>query len=163
MTQTPPRARREFVRFYRFSIVGAIGALVDFASFNLLTVWLGVPSVLASVLSFIAAVVSNFTWNRYWTYADSRSKRLLNQLGQFTAVNLVGLAIRTPVFAISEQPAAAIAGRLLGQLSGTELGSQLARLDPLVLGRNMALALAIIVVLFWNFAVNRVWTYSDVN
>ena len=26
----------------------------------------------------------------------------------------------------------------------------------------LALALAVIVVLFWNFGVNRLWTYSDV-
>jgi putative flippase GtrA len=29
-------------------------------------------------------------------------------------------------------------------------------------GENMALAVAVAVVLFWNFGINRVWTYSDV-
>ncbi|HEX9795760.1 MAG TPA: GtrA family protein [Anaerolineales bacterium] len=162
MTQVQPRANREFTRFYRFSIVGIIGAGVDFGTFNLLTIVTGMPSVLASVLSFIAAVLSNFTWNRYWTYADSRSKHLLHQLGQYAAVNLVGLAIRTPIFALSERPAGELAGQMLSQLSRTGLAPAIAGLDPLVLGRNMALALAIIVVLVWNFGVNRIWTYSDV-
>jgi putative flippase GtrA len=36
-----------------------------------------------------------------------------------------------------------------------------ARLSPAVAGSNMALALAVIIVLFWNFGVNRLWTYSD--
>jgi putative flippase GtrA len=35
------------------------------------------------------------------------------------------------------------------------------QLDHVVLGRNFALAIAVIVVLFWNFGVNRIWTYSD--
>ncbi|HHH81822.1 MAG TPA: hypothetical protein ENL35_02400 [Chloroflexi bacterium] len=39
----------------------------------------------------------------------------------------------------------------------------LSGLQPTWLGRNLALALAVIVVLFWNFGVNRVWTYSDVS
>jgi hypothetical protein len=32
---------------------------------------------------------------------------------------------------------------------------------PELLGRNLSLALAVVVVLFWNFAANRLWTYSD--
>jgi hypothetical protein len=30
------------------------------------------------------------------------------------------------------------------------------------LAANLALAVAVIVVMFWNFFVNRYWTYSDV-
>jgi len=30
------------------------------------------------------------------------------------------------------------------------------------LGYNVAKAIAIIVVLFWNFGVNRVWTYRGI-
>lgn len=31
-----------------------------------------------------------------------------------------------------------------------------------LIGENLALVVAVIVVLFWNFGVNRLWTYSDV-
>jgi len=34
-------------------------------------------------------------------------------------------------------------------------------MDAAIIGRNAALALAVIVVLFWNFSINRIWTYSD--
>ena len=30
------------------------------------------------------------------------------------------------------------------------------------MGNNIALAVAVIIVMFWNFFVNRFWTYSDV-
>jgi putative flippase GtrA len=30
-------------------------------------------------------------------------------------------------------------------------------------GKNLALALAVGIVMFWNFFVNRYWTYSDVD
>src|SRR5512139_3869304 len=89
-------------RLMRFAVVGLMGAVVDFGTFNLLTGVFKSPAVLASVISFIAAVCSNFTWNRYWTYPDSRSKRLSVQLTEFAIISLIGLAIRTPLFAFLE-------------------------------------------------------------
>ena len=164
MTQAASRARREVTRFFKFGIVGAIGAVVDFGTFNLLTVLLGLWSVAASVLSFSAAVTSNFAWNRLWVYPDSRSKPITAQAVQFAAVNLAGLLIRTPVFALTEAPMTRLAGTWLPTLQAMPgpLAAVAARLSPQVAGSNLALALAVIIVLFWNFAVNRLWTYSDV-
>ncbi|MDX1601054.1 MAG: GtrA family protein [Anaerolineales bacterium] len=156
------RARREFVRFYKFSVVGAIGAVVDFGSFNLLTLVAGMGGVAASVISFVAALTSNFIWNRIWTYPDSRSKRVHHQAIQFGLVNLVGLAIRTPVFALLDQPATDLASSLISQ-AGLLASTPLSGLEPLTLGRNLALAAAVLVVMFWNFGINRIWTYSDVD
>jgi putative flippase GtrA len=148
-----PRLRREFSRFLKFSFVGVIGAIVDFGTFNLLTALGHINSILASGLSFSAAVTSNFLWNRYWTYPDSRSKPVRRQAFQFAVVNLIGLTIRTPVFALSE-------GFFIRWAPSLPLPLAF---DPVQLGRNLALALAVIIVLFWNFAVNRFWTYSDVS
>jgi putative flippase GtrA len=47
-------------------------------------------------------------------------------------------------------------------LSNLALPSALAaRLSPTTLGRNLALAAAVVLVLSWNFGANRIWTYSD--
>jgi putative flippase GtrA len=164
MIPPSPRLRREFSRFIKFLIVGTIGAIVDFGTFNLLTSLMGIWSVAASALSFTAAVTSNFIWNYHWTYPDSRSKPLGRQAIQFAIVNLVGLAIRTPVFAFSEKPFIQFSSQILRILPpaippGAE---SIFPLDHIVLGRNLALALAVIIVLFWNFGINRIWTYSDV-
>jgi putative flippase GtrA len=161
MKLATPRFRREFTRFVRFSVVGVIGAVVDFGTFNLLTSLLSVWSVLASMISFSAAVISNFIWNRYWTYPDSRSKHVRHQMTQFVLVNLIGLAIRTPIFAFTERPMTSLALQLIPGLS-LSLPMHLS-VESAVLGRNLALALAVITVLFWNFGVNRLWTYSDVS
>ena len=137
--------RRERSRFLRFAVVGAIGAVVDFGSYTILHNLLGVNAVLASVLSFTAAIVSNFTWNRLWTYPDSRSKPVSKQLVQFTVVSFVGLAIRTPFFAL-----------LVGPLN--QLFSRLPSVPFLpddFLGDKFALAIVVIVVMFWNFFANR--------
>lgn len=158
-----PRLRRELVRFFKFIVVGSIGAVIDFGIFNLLNGVLGVWYLLAATFSFISAVSSNFLWNRYWTYPDSRSKKIHAQAVQFTLVNLVGLAIRTPILALTERPMTSVAARVLETGNIPAISEILARLSPTptVLGRNLALALAVVVVLLWNFGVNRIWTYSD--
>ncbi len=144
--------RKELERFAKFMVVGAIGAVVDFGTFNLLIEVLAWSPALAGTVSFVLAVCSNFIWNRYWTYPDSRSKPVLRQFVQFFFVNALGIAIRLPIVSFVPDP--------LGQLaeSGLGLDADLAR----SLGNNLALALAVIIVMFWNFFVNRFWTYRDV-
>ena len=125
----------------RFVAVGLMGAVVDFGTFNLLTGFFKTPAVMASVLSFLAAVVSNFTWNRFWTYPETRLMPFLPQLGQFLLVNLAGYGINQLVFLSLDHYVFAPWGTW---------------------GYNISKALAIGVVLFWNFFVNRVWTYRKV-
>jgi putative flippase GtrA len=144
---------RERTRFLRFIVVGLFGALVDFGVMNLLTHAFGFPLVVAGTISFIAAILSNFTWNRYWTYPDSRSKSLLRQLGEFTIVNAAGLLIRVPILAFLEP----VLLRFFNWLP-----SRYSLFTPEFLAKNFTLAIAVIIVMFWNFFVNRYWTYSDV-
>ncbi len=144
--------RKELERFIKFMIVGTIGAGVDFGTYNLLIELAGLPPEVAGSISFVLAICSNFLWNRYWTYPDSRSKPLLQQFVQFFIVNALGIVIRLPIIALTRGPFGQVAGRLLG------LEAAAAR----SLGNNVALALAVVIVMFWNFFVNRFWTYSDV-
>jgi putative flippase GtrA len=143
---------RERTRFLRFAAVGFIGAVVDFGTFNLLTN--GLTAVIAQVFSFIAAIISNFTWNRYWTYPDSRSKPISRQLIQFAVVSTVGLLIRTPIIGFLEP----FFQRIFSGFAVLPIGVFSAD----VLADNLALAIAVVVVMFWNFFINRYWTYSDV-
>lgn len=143
---------KERTRFFRFAIVGTIGALVDFLIFNLLTSVVKLIPVWSSVFSFSVAVVSNFLLNRYWTYPDSRSKSVTRQIVQFVVVSLMGLGIRTPLFAWLEKV-------LVRFFTGFPIHLPL---TPTFWGHNVSLAIAIIVVMFWNYFANRFWTYSDV-
>lgn len=150
--------RREVVRFLKFSIVGATGAVVDFGILYLLHVVVGLHIVLANTCSFTAAVLSNFTWNRFWTYPDSRSKPLSKQLAQFFIVNVAGWGINTGILVLLRYPCVALMGTATRSLA-------LALPDEALykLGYNLAKAIATGVVLFWNFFANRFWTYSDVS
>ena len=146
-------SQRERTRFFRFLVVGAFGAVVDFGIENLLHRFFGLPYVLSGAISFICAILSNFFWNRYWTYPDSRSKPIFSQLTQFILVNTTGLVIRLPILKFLEP--------VMTNLLRT-LPEQYLFLPPDALGENLTLAIAVGIVLFWNFFINRYWTYNDV-
>lgn len=141
-------------RFLRFAVVGVIGAVVDFGTFNILESLFHVVPVVASIISFSAAIISNFLWNRFWTYPDSRSKPVSQQIIQFAIISVVGLFIRTPIFAFMDHTLIdLVRDANFPSLSGGQLES---------VAHNLALAFAVGVVMFWNFFINRFWTYNDV-
>ena len=144
---------KERNRFLKFAVVGVIGAVIDFGVMNLLTQTAGMPLVPAGTISFICAIISNFIWNRYWTYPDSRSRPIARQLVMFFAVNIAGVAIRIPILHFVEPPLLKLVETLgVGEAATAEL-----------LAKNLTLALAVGIVMLWNFFVNRYWTYNDVD
>jgi putative flippase GtrA len=146
-------SQQERTRFFRFLFVGAFGAVVDFGIFNLLIQLFNILPVIASTISFISAIISNFLWNRYWTYPDSRSKPIRAQMAQFGLISGLGLIIRVPLFAFLEPRMISLAAQLIASSFP---------LTPTFLGHNSALAISVLVVMMWNFFANRFWTYNDV-
>lgn len=150
---------KELERFIKFAIVGAIGAVVDFTVLNIMKIifehmGLGVgwqiglepqqiQLIAANIISFSTAVVSNFTWNRLWTFPESRERPIASQLAQFATVNIIGLLINTIILVTMD---AYVFSHLVSHR----------------LSYNLAKAFAIGVVLFWNFGVNRIWTYKGI-
>ncbi len=147
---------KELTRFLKFAAVGAIGTVVDFGVLNLLIQLAGFDKFWANTCSFTAAVISNFTWNRLWTFPESRQRPLVSQLGQFVLVNVAGLAINQAIFLGLDRFVLGEAGLLAAQMANlaTILG-----LTHFTLAYNLAKAIAIVIVLFWNFGANRLWTY----
>jgi putative flippase GtrA len=130
---------KEFNRFAKFAIVGAMGAIIDFGLLNLMRGVYGWDLLLANTFSVSVAIISNFAWNRYWTFPESRTRKKRKQLPQFALVNLIGLLINN-VIVLS-----------IDHVLVSQVG------EPW--SYNIAKAIAIGVVLFWNFGVNRLWTY----
>ena len=151
--------RKELTRFIKFAIVGTIGTVVDFGVLNLLIQWAGLGKFWANTCSFTAAVISNFTWNRLWTFPESRDRSLLPQLGQFALVNVAGLAINQAIFLGLDGFVLGEAGALAAPMA--DIASVIG-VDHFTLAYNLAKAMAIIVVLFWNFGINRIWTYKGI-
>lgn len=151
--------RQEFIRFFKFAVVGAFGAVVDFVVLAVLERFVHPPapidnwwSSIAVGVSLSTAIVSNFIWNRYWTYPDSRSKPLAKQFAQFYVINILAYIIRGPIMLLET-----VFAGWLGQWFALE--SETAG----TLGTYMAWALGVGIAMFWNFFINRVVTYSDVD
>jgi putative flippase GtrA len=144
---------KERNRFFKFALVGTLGAVIDFGVMNLLSHFTNMDLVYAGTISFICAVFSNFTRNRHWTYPESRSRPLLNQLGMFFLVNLAGIAIRVPILHYLEPP-------LLRFFEGI-FHTSYDRAE--FYAKNLTLAVAVGIVMLWNFFVNRYWTYNDID
>jgi putative flippase GtrA len=156
--KNPITDKQERTRFLKFLVVGAIGAVIDFGTLNLLNYFTGMEIVYAQAISFLLAVTNNFLWNRYWTYPDSRSKPLSSQLVQFFVINGVGILVRTPIILGSEK-------LILSGLNAVFADFTFPWSDFLTVDRiaaNLAVVVAIFVVLMWNFFANRYWTYNDV-
>jgi putative flippase GtrA len=154
---------KEAERFIKFLMVGTLGFIIDFGTLTFLIEVVNLPGqveqntpfpsfvglALANSISFTLAVLSNFTFNRYWTYPESRSKKKRVQLPQFGLVSVLGLIINTAIFVL----ATPIFNNIIGSID--VLAGSIAGYIP-------AKILATMVVLFWNFFVNRFWTFDNV-
>jgi putative flippase GtrA len=163
---------KEVERFIKFAIVGAIGAVIDFGTLFILQWTILAPTepnkalkvAVASTIAFLAAVLSNFVWNRLWTYPDSRSRSMRRQLAQFGLISFIGWTGRT----IWISTAYGWLGALLMPILLPEIqlfrpGYVPSPTAEAKLGTLAAWFIGVIVVMVWNFLANRYWTYNDVD
>lgn len=166
---------KEVERFLKFAVVGFIGAVVDFGTVFFLQATflpprsatgepLGINVAVATTIAFIAAILSNFTWNRLWTYPDSRSRSMRKQLALFVFISFVGWFGRTIWITASLH--------FIGQIFMPIFLPLIHVFRPLYipsflaqdkLGTLLAQLVGVIVVMFWNYFANRRWTYNDVD
>lgn len=135
----PKLYQKEYNRFAKFALVGASGAVVDFTLLNIGIRVFGWPLLLANTISVGAAILNNFTWNRLWTFPESQTRQKRTQIMQFATVNSIGLVLNNLIVL------------LINGLIFPVVG------EPW--SYNIAKAVAIGIVLFWNFSANRLWTY----
>ncbi|MCB0197220.1 MAG: GtrA family protein [Anaerolineae bacterium] len=139
-----PKAKKEAKRFVKYGIVGVLGTIIDFSILNILIFFVGWSTpfgkLSANIVSTGVAIISNFICHRAWTFPESQSRNGGVQLLQFTIVSIAGLLLNTLVFYL--------AGHYFFEL-----------FLPMTIAIQLAKATASVVILFWNFGVNRLWTY----
>lgn len=132
-----PFSHNEHVRqFYKFSVIGVSNTIIDFSLYYVLTRTIFTFSfgyLFANVISFSVAVTNSYVWNRMWTFRSTNSNKIL-EYTKFYFVNLSGLLLST--------------GLLFIFVHFVHLHDTVGKL------------LAIILVLFWNFLINKVWVFK---
>lgn len=129
-------------RFIKFGIVGASGVVV-----NLSVLYLGQEFLFRSIaqqtlrlnlslaLAILIATISNFIWNRRWTWHDRQSLRTahtLVQFGQYALACWLGTAIQIA----------------------------LTNLFALFLHYLLANLIAVVIASLFNFVANDLWTFG---
>ncbi|MCH7840179.1 MAG: GtrA family protein, partial [Planctomycetes bacterium] len=78
--------------FIKYSIVGAAVTIIDVAGFTGLLRYTDLSRNLSATVSFVAAVINNYTFNRLWTYKSHDSK-ISKQFTKFLIVSIIGLGL----------------------------------------------------------------------
>lgn len=119
-------------RFVRFGLVGASGALVNAGLLLLLVEGLGWHVLAASLLSIELSTLSNWAFNRSWTWSDRHAG--WRSLARYHGVAAFGMAIQWLVLAVTV--ASLDVHYLVGSLLGIAAGTA------------------------WNFAGNHLFTFQ---
>ena len=150
---------KEVTRFFKFAVVGTLGTGIDFGVLNLLILTFGFSKALAKTCSFTVAVINSFIWNRLWTFHEARDRPIGPLLVQFFLVSVGGLLLNQAIFLSLDALVLGEAGALAAPMATLALGIGLAHYK---LAYNLSKAIATIIVLFWNFGANRLWTFRGI-
>ena len=88
------RISRRAKTLIKFSLVGAVGTIVDFLFYKIFINYLALAPATAKGFSAEIAIINNFILNNYWTFRYRKTKtNIWQKLGIFNAVSLGGLVI----------------------------------------------------------------------
>lgn len=121
--------------FIRFALIGAVGTAVHFLVLDIFVRFAGLSAVVASQMGAICGAVMNYLLNRKLNYGSQASHFKTGP--KFFTVVLVGFVLNGMLMALFVE----------------------------YLGWHylIAQALTTVLVLFWNFAANHFWTFSEDN
>jgi len=94
------KRRGELFRMVKFGLVGLSGVGVNIGILYWLTESAGLFYLASATIAIEVSIISNFSLNNYFTFADRRApgiKGFFRQLGKFNLVSLLGLVINTAV------------------------------------------------------------------
>ena len=123
-------------QFIKFGFVGLGNTILDLGVYILLTRSLhffAVNYLLANTISWICAVMFSFTMNRYWTFKAHFHSAARTQYAKFFIVSVVSL--------------------LLSQIT------LFVAVDVVGIHDLAGKAASIVIVMFWNFFMNKKWTF----
>lgn len=124
---------KSFKPFLKYCTVGVSGTLLDLGSLYLLVEYAHLEVLVAATISFLLAVINNFTWNKTWTFKN-REKNYRKQFIKFFIVSMGGLILNT--------------------------GFMFLFVNIIGIWYMIAKAMTSCFVLTWNFLGNKYWTFK---
>lgn len=140
----PAPAQHGILQFIKFCIVGGSSTIIDVGTSTILFKHFGWPWFLAKMLSFCLGVTNGFFWNQRWTFQAKGHRPSHDQYIRFFAVNIVGLMLNLMIM-----------GTVFRLRVGT-WNPDKRHIDTWYL----ATAIATCIVVFWNYNMNKRWTFK---
>lgn len=81
------RAKENWIRWWKFNAVGAMGIVVQLIALTLLKSGLHVNYLIATAFAVEAAVIHNFFWHERYTWADRESTSRVIRFAKFNLSN----------------------------------------------------------------------------
>jgi putative flippase GtrA len=125
------RRPENWIELLKFSAVGTSGYLLNLAVYVVLLDGAGLHYLPAAVCSFVVAVSNNYFWNRQWTFRHRRG-HLYYQGMRFFVVSVAALGLNLTI---------------------------LRGLVALGVGKIVAQAVAIVLVMPFSFSANKLWSF----
>ena len=128
------RMAAKYAVFLKYAFVGCLGTAIDLGSLYVFIDRLHIHLLVATALSFMLAVINNFTLNKYWTF-QNKSSNVRKQFIKFLIVSTIGLMLTEMCMAF-----------FVYALNIWYMASKLITSG---------------LVLMWNFLANKYWTFKD--
>lgn len=84
-------AKKTFVQFIKFGLVGVINTLVDFFVFQVLNLLVG-WTYLAQIAGYCCGIINSYLWNSNWTFKETKTNSGREML-LFLLVNFASLGV----------------------------------------------------------------------
>ncbi len=125
------------IEIIRYGIVGACSTALDYLFLNLSHRLMNNANDklwLATAIGFAVGLVNGYYMNSRWTFKYKTKGKEAKTFSQFTIISLVGLGLTELI--------------VLGFTNSGDLN------------KNIAKLIAVIIVFFWNYFGNKIWTFK---
>ncbi len=133
--QVLPFSDQLIAKFFKFGLVGFSGLFVDFGVTYLLKEKFKLQKYLSNALGMVTAATTNYLLNRIWTF-ESSNPNIAQEYTDFILISVIGLGINTLILWLL--------------------------INRFKMNFYIAKAIAITVVMLWNFVANLLFTFKAV-
>ena len=122
----------DIVRFLKFGIVGVLNTLVNWIIFFILNT-LGMYYIFSNIIAYSISTIHSYLWNTLWVF-KYKDKASTDTTFKFITLNVVGLLLNTVILYIL--------------------------VDLFNLNKMLGLIIITIIIMFINYAVNKIWVFK---
>lgn len=144
----------------KFVIVGLVGTIIDFSVMNLLVLVFDINIYPAVLFSFLAGFLTVFLLNRAWTFKRVEYRYSFKKQGiRYFSVAVIGFSLNIAImYLVINYSNLSFCLALSTNID--QIITQAATKNDLALCANLARAMATGVVFFWNFFINKYFTFK---